>query len=157
MIRRPPRSTLFPYTTLFRSLLQPAVQQSLHERLDRGLAEMEEMARDVEGEAVLLVGPAEAARFLLFLDHPIGPVPQVIRGAEPSQAGPDDQDHGALRTDSGAGGTTAPFAGLGISTRVSQTAATTARSTATPAMISAVAVATNIIARAAPPSATDAP
>src|SRR5258705_1034727 len=25
MIRRPPRSTLFPYTTLFRSLLGPAV------------------------------------------------------------------------------------------------------------------------------------
>src|SRR3712207_7860412 len=25
MIRRPPRSTLFPYTTLFRSLEQPAV------------------------------------------------------------------------------------------------------------------------------------
>src|SRR2546430_11948727 len=25
MIRRPPRSTLFPYTTLFRSLLQPLV------------------------------------------------------------------------------------------------------------------------------------
>src|SRR2546429_1712138 len=24
MIRRPPRSTLFPYTTLFRSLVQPA-------------------------------------------------------------------------------------------------------------------------------------
>src|SRR5690349_21886304 len=24
MIRRPPRSTLFPYTTLFRSMLQPA-------------------------------------------------------------------------------------------------------------------------------------
>src|SRR5260221_9997304 len=31
MIRRPPRSTLFPYTTLFRSL------DSLHESLDRGL------------------------------------------------------------------------------------------------------------------------
>src|SRR2546427_4103553 len=26
MIRRPPRSTLFPYTTLFRSRLQPGVQ-----------------------------------------------------------------------------------------------------------------------------------
>src|SRR2546426_6189994 len=26
MIRRPPRSTLFPYTTLFRSLLGPGVQ-----------------------------------------------------------------------------------------------------------------------------------
>src|SRR3712207_8599983 len=25
MIRRPPRSTLFPYTTLFRSLLEPAL------------------------------------------------------------------------------------------------------------------------------------
>src|SRR2546422_3249495 len=37
MIRRPPRSTLFPYTTLFRSLLQsdrPAVRLSvLDERL----------------------------------------------------------------------------------------------------------------------------
>src|SRR3712207_8965888 len=27
MIRRPPRSTLFPYTTLFRSELQPLVHQ----------------------------------------------------------------------------------------------------------------------------------
>src|SRR3712207_8738764 len=27
MIRRPPRSTLFPYTTLFRSRLHPAVEQ----------------------------------------------------------------------------------------------------------------------------------
>src|SRR3712207_7405473 len=26
MIRRPPRSTLFPYTTLFRSLVAPALQ-----------------------------------------------------------------------------------------------------------------------------------
>src|SRR3712207_7115547 len=28
MIRRPPRSTLFPYTTLFRSLAQPTVEIS---------------------------------------------------------------------------------------------------------------------------------
>src|SRR5260370_12011198 len=28
MIRRPPRSTLFPYTTLFRSLLPPQVQRA---------------------------------------------------------------------------------------------------------------------------------
>src|SRR2546426_10533377 len=27
MIRRPPRSTLFPYTTLFRSLVRPLVHQ----------------------------------------------------------------------------------------------------------------------------------
>src|SRR2546422_7086587 len=28
MIRRPPRSTLFPYTTLFRSAIEPAVARS---------------------------------------------------------------------------------------------------------------------------------
>src|SRR3712207_8762511 len=35
MIRRPPRSTLFPYTTLFRSLVDPAVVEhppARHER-----------------------------------------------------------------------------------------------------------------------------
>src|SRR5439155_884723 len=134
-------------------LLQPAGQQPLHEGLDRGLAEVEEMARHVEGETVLLIGPAEATRFLLLLDHSIGPVPQVIGGAEPGQAGADDQDHGTLRADSGAGGNTAPFTGLEISMRLSKTAATTARNSATPAMTSAVAAATNSIARAAPPSA----
>src|SRR5260221_4695341 len=34
MIRRPPRSTLFPYTTLFRSVR--TVPQVLHRRLDIG-------------------------------------------------------------------------------------------------------------------------
>jgi len=29
MIRRPPRSTLFPYTTLFRSMADPAVRQRM--------------------------------------------------------------------------------------------------------------------------------
>src|SRR2546422_1489047 len=29
MIRRPPRSTLFPYTTLFRSSAKPAVQHTI--------------------------------------------------------------------------------------------------------------------------------
>src|SRR5256885_7108050 len=32
MIRRPPRSTLFPYTTLFRSLLEVSKRQILHGR-----------------------------------------------------------------------------------------------------------------------------
>src|SRR2546422_4505674 len=42
MIRRPPRSTLFPYTTLFRSLVQPdrvalppRLEQLVRERLAR--------------------------------------------------------------------------------------------------------------------------
>src|SRR2546430_13012897 len=32
MIRRPPRSTLFPYTTLFRSQLHPLAQNQLAQR-----------------------------------------------------------------------------------------------------------------------------
>src|SRR2546421_8658800 len=34
MIRRPPRSTLFPYTTLFRSLELPAVGRVRHRGID---------------------------------------------------------------------------------------------------------------------------
>src|SRR3712207_9518983 len=34
MIRRPPRSTLFPYTTLFRSALPLQVPRRIHELLD---------------------------------------------------------------------------------------------------------------------------
>src|SRR5688572_32340798 len=37
MIRRPPRSTLFPYTTLFRSR-QPAARQRLAQDVERDLA-----------------------------------------------------------------------------------------------------------------------
>src|SRR5256885_9315392 len=39
MIRRPPRSTLFPYTTLFRSLLGPRVECRPHRRTDFGHSE----------------------------------------------------------------------------------------------------------------------
>src|SRR3712207_7395648 len=40
MIRRPPRSTLFPYTTLFRSLVgEPGREQHLDELLGQGLRE----------------------------------------------------------------------------------------------------------------------
>src|SRR2546430_17570376 len=38
MIRRPPRSTLFPYTTLFRSVLHPAKDQRLQQIGSRHLA-----------------------------------------------------------------------------------------------------------------------
>src|SRR5260221_3617598 len=35
MIRRPPRSTLFPYTTLFRSVRREASTAAIHARSDR--------------------------------------------------------------------------------------------------------------------------
>src|SRR2546427_6536850 len=52
MIRRPPRSTLFPYTTLFRSLYEPVDKKSLlyyHEAkdgqiLEEGITEAGSMA-----------------------------------------------------------------------------------------------------------------
>src|SRR3712207_8068942 len=37
MIRRPPRSTLFPYTTLFRSAVMTDVEQKINEVLAREL------------------------------------------------------------------------------------------------------------------------
>src|SRR3989449_7582421 len=37
MIRRPPRSTLFPYTTLFRSHHQPRIQALGHDLPGRGV------------------------------------------------------------------------------------------------------------------------
>src|SRR2546430_3547641 len=38
MIRRPPRSTLFPYTTLFRSLFRPHGGQTFARKTSRALA-----------------------------------------------------------------------------------------------------------------------
>src|SRR3712207_8498663 len=60
MIRRPPRSTLFPYTTLFRS---PAVHRVGQEVRARGLQRPPEVARDPHRDApqhlgVELIGPA---------------------------------------------------------------------------------------------------
>src|SRR5437016_7883343 len=38
MCRRPPRSTLFPYTTLFRSFLEGVSSQAYNPKVDRGLS-----------------------------------------------------------------------------------------------------------------------
>src|SRR2546430_10210717 len=51
MIRRPPRSTLFPYTTLFRSRAsggeaQEAVEVREHQRLEMGLHLLEILIRN---------------------------------------------------------------------------------------------------------------
>src|SRR2546430_7073731 len=59
MIRRPPRSTLFPYTTLFRSFPLPPSPFPFYRRHDdprdparHDPLEVGQVRRDVEGEAV---------------------------------------------------------------------------------------------------------
>src|SRR2546427_5015701 len=47
MIRRPPRSTLFPYTTLFRSLVSRHVDEAEH----RALGQRVEGITEVDGDA----------------------------------------------------------------------------------------------------------
>src|SRR3989442_4578921 len=46
MIRRPPRSTLFPYTTLFRSLLRIAVISDIHSNLPALEAVLADLGRE---------------------------------------------------------------------------------------------------------------
>src|SRR2546430_13857404 len=70
MIRRPPRSTLFPYTTLFRSLLQEA-RAARYVRA----GELRAVAR------VLVVGAAQVAYVVKQ------PGDQADHGARASQAG----------------------------------------------------------------------
>src|SRR5258707_10707127 len=58
MIRRPPRSTLFPYTTLFRSLVAPVLR--FHPAADRGEpARQRVVQRPVDDVGVLVVEGGE--------------------------------------------------------------------------------------------------
>src|SRR3712207_7582945 len=64
MIRRPPRSTLFPYTTLFRSLVGHAAGGAVLEHLvaDAGL--------EVDGDVVaVLGGPLDAGQHRRSEEH----------------------------------------------------------------------------------------
>src|SRR2546429_1865074 len=62
MIRRPPRSTLFPYTTLFRSaveygLRQAGVRKQLELASARGAARSEEHTSELQSRPHLLCRP----------------------------------------------------------------------------------------------------
>src|SRR2546422_10636160 len=57
MIRRPPRSTLFPYTTLFRSRPHPSPGAELRDLLEEVVVDVEE-----EGEAWREAVDVEATR-----------------------------------------------------------------------------------------------
>src|SRR3712207_7318451 len=60
MIRRPPRSTLFPYTTLFRSAVEPAPHHRVHRVADLRVlpVQVRLLARE-QVQVVLAAGPVE--------------------------------------------------------------------------------------------------
>src|SRR3989442_10672441 len=62
MIRRPPRSTLFPYTTLFRSPITARTRVRVH------LGTAEVLARVVQ---VRSIGPGERGLVRLVLERPL--------------------------------------------------------------------------------------
>src|SRR5688572_31359800 len=70
MIRRPPRSTLFPYTTLFRS---GADEAPLHEAHGRHLQEEPRPRRQAEaGDRTRREGAPRTGRSLLRKEQPAG-------------------------------------------------------------------------------------
>src|SRR5256885_11978752 len=78
MIRRPPRSTLFPYTTLFRSSAWPL---ALCEEI-RGEADRWETERDAAGlEPVDRAVPREGRVTELDVDLEVAPRARGVRGA----------------------------------------------------------------------------
>src|SRR2546422_11719941 len=96
MIRRPPRSTLFPYTTLFRSHFRKS-QVSLH------AVEVMDRIRDVPSnrqmgeEGIVLEQVADPARLwrrheARGRDHPHLPRTQEAAALGPPKAGQDAQE-----------------------------------------------------------------
>src|SRR2546422_1236088 len=62
MIRRPPRSTLFPYTTLFRSLRGAVGIAALQQQKRQSVVRTRERAVELERAAVVADRLVEAAR-----------------------------------------------------------------------------------------------
>src|SRR2546422_11388385 len=78
MIRRPPRSTLFPYTTLFRSVVKGIESGWFQRQIARSA---EQFQRDVEAGGRVLVGVND---YLSANDHPVE-ILKVSGDAEQSQ------------------------------------------------------------------------
>src|SRR3712207_79025 len=78
MIRRPPRSTLFPYTTLFRSppAAEETVLRALTARLTRAMRGEDWLARGKDGDFVVLVDGsiADAETVAARLAAAVGPL-----------------------------------------------------------------------------------
>src|SRR3989449_10896118 len=79
MIRRPPRSTLFPYTTLFRSV--PLQKQHLHRQLrsHKGVARAKQIGKlaPAERQRGLIEQPAQ--RSGMPRAHPLGDTGEALK------------------------------------------------------------------------------
>src|SRR5688572_15134111 len=117
MIRRPPRSTLFPYTTLFRSCLlgserQRLAFQKVELRARLGVVELHE---DVAGADVLAFDDADVAddaAFEMLDDLTVGLHHHDARrhdgAGERGEGGPAEKEEDKSPYDGGAGGDDAP-------------------------------------------------
>src|SRR5256885_15077315 len=103
MIRRPPRSTLFPYTTLFRSMLEQAVAHFVLEVI-AAAGELRQALDDVldEVEAIHVVqhrhveGGRDRAFLLVAAHMQVHVVPAAFGGGiGDSREGVEQQDDGA--------------------------------------------------------------
>src|SRR3712207_8862096 len=66
MIRRPPRSTLFPYTTLFRSAVEVRVERVADQRVDLDRLALDELGLEgLDAQAVEGRGAVEQHRVLV--------------------------------------------------------------------------------------------
>src|SRR3712207_8685857 len=68
MIRRPPRSTLFPYTTLFRSGLREVLRGVRRDHVGRHVVEVRGVVVEIRGQAELL--PVRGGRLSLARGGP---------------------------------------------------------------------------------------
>src|SRR3712207_9395975 len=76
MIRRPPRSTLFPYTTLFRSRpIQLLISGKAHPKDDEG-------KRLVQNLFALKDRPGAVERVVFLEDYDLGTASRLVRGCD---------------------------------------------------------------------------
>src|SRR3712207_7885755 len=73
MIRRPPRSTLFPYTTLFRSHFRREAVQLVDHRVD-GVLKLENLALHLHGDLLGKVALRHRGRHVGDVAHLAGEV-----------------------------------------------------------------------------------
>src|SRR5258706_16012394 len=84
MIRRPPRSTLFPYTTLFRSLVWMKLSEVSRYWAARELSRIERA-----GNGITFHAPFACPAFTVRMPVSASTVPRFIAGAQPPVSYPE--------------------------------------------------------------------